>query len=282
MTNIINNKTNKTLTKYISWLEEQNLAEKTIKNYLESIRSFNNVFDKQITLSNLSSFFQEKIQKLAVNTVIGLQTALKSYTKFQKLEIEWKTINKIIPKNQTKPFSTLGISDLEKLKQTKIGKEGKIHYRNNLILDFLFYTGLRLNEITNLKHSDWQDNSLRILGKGNKVRYVLLPPFLLKHIKINSNNYLFLTQNGKQLSKKAIQKIVNLKVKKSGLKKIITTHSFRRSFATNLDKNNARLTTIQKLLGHSDIATTARYIHNDYQTLYDDYSKLWKSEVNIS
>jgi site-specific recombinase XerD len=141
-------------------------------------------------------------------------------------------------------------------------------------LDFLFYTGVRLEELANIKHSDYQGQMLRIQGKGNKVRYVFLPDFLIKHVRSNSIDYLFTNQAGQQLAKRSIQVIINLKVKIAGINKAITAHSFRRSFATNLDRNGVRLTTIQKLLGHSNIETTVQYIHNDYETLYQDYSKL--------
>jgi integrase/recombinase XerD len=65
-----------------------------------------------------------------------------------------------------------------------------------------------------------------------------------------------------------------VRTKQAGINKLITPHTFRRSFATLLNHQKVNLTTIQKLLGHSDINTTASYIHNDYNTRYQDYSKL--------
>ena len=141
-------------------------------------------------------------------------------------------------------------------------------------MDFLFYLGLRVSELINLKHRDYQDNSLRILGKGNKIRYLPLPPFLVSHFQPYNNDYLFTNFQGNKLSTRIIQKIVIKRTKLAGIIKRTTPHTFRRSFATLLDKREVRMTTIQKLLGHSNISTTANYIHNDYQTLYDDFSKL--------
>ena len=63
----------------------------------------------------------------------------------------------------------------------------------------------------------------------------------------------------------------------TSIKKKISPHTFRRSFATLLNNKGARLTTIQKLLGHSNLETTASYIHNSWEELYQDYSRLWKS-----
>ncbi|CAG8724095.1 4147_t:CDS:1, partial [Ambispora leptoticha] len=78
----------------------------------------------------------------------------------------------------------------------------------------------------------------------------------------------------KPIKAEYIRAVINLRTRKAGIKKLITPHTFRRSFATLLHNQGTQLTTIQKLLGHSHLTTTANYIHNDYQTLYADYSKL--------
>ncbi|CAI2189369.1 4748_t:CDS:2 [Funneliformis geosporum] len=92
---------------------------------------------------------------------------------------------------------------------------------------------IEVSELTNIRHCDFQGGSLRIHGKGNKVR-----------------------------------------TRKAGINKQISPHTFRRSLATNSNNKEVRLTTIQKALGHSRLDTTARYIHNSYEEIYQDYSKL--------
>lgn len=152
------------------------------------------------------------------------------------------------------------------------------HQRNNLILDFLLYTGLRVSELVNIKYKDYQAvnyiNSLRIHGKGNKVRYICVPEFLTKYLAIKKSGYLFTNLKGKKLLTRQVQRIIRFRVAKSGINKLITPHTFRRSFATLLNKSQVRLTTIQQLLGHSDVNTTVAYIHHSYEELYEDYSKL--------
>lgn len=101
----------------------------------------------------------------------------------------------------------------------------------------------------------------------------MVPDFLAKYFN-SSNHYFFTSTGGKPLSLRTIQQIINDKVKQANLNKVISAHSFRRSFATNLYKNDGKLATIQKQLGHSSLDTTMRYIHNDYESLYQDYSKL--------
>lgn len=100
-----------------------------------------------------------------------------------------------------------------------------------------------------------------------------MPDFLAKYFD-NSNNYFFTNTQGRPLSLRTIQQIINDKVRQANLNKTISTHSFRRSFATNLYQKNGKLATIQKQLGHSSLDTTMKYIHNDYEALYNDYSKL--------
>jgi site-specific recombinase XerD len=100
----------------------------------------------------------------------------------------------LVPTVQKKFFTTISETELFLLKQVKFEKKDFFHHRNNLILDFLFYTGLRVSELVNLKHQDYQDRSLRIHGKGNKVRYLPLPPFLVSQIDFYSSDYLFTNQ----------------------------------------------------------------------------------------
>jgi len=277
-----NLKENKNLTNYTQWLKKRNLATKTIQSYTEGIKHFSHFYGNSLTSSKLNHFFQEKVKNLAVNTIINRKTALKSYARFQKLKLNWERIIRLIPKSQAKFFPTINFTELAQLKQAKFERNQQVYLRNNLLLDFLFYTGVRLSELANLKHADWQGNSLKILGKGNKVRYIFLPPSLVQSIKPTSPTYFFTNCQGNKLSLRTIQQIISQKVKKAGLKKVISTHSFRRSFATNLYNRGGKLETIQKQLGHNSLDTTMAYIHNDYETLYADYSKLWSKETILT
>jgi len=141
-------------------------------------------------------------------------------------------------------------------------------------MEFLLYTGIRVSELLNIRHSDYKKGSLRIHGKGNKVRHILIPDFLVKYFRTDSQEYLFKTRTNKKLVASQIRMIISRKAEKAGIKKNVTPHTFRRSFATISNKIGINLTTIQKLLGHSHITTTTSYIHDDYDTLYADYSKL--------
>jgi integrase/recombinase XerD len=186
-------------------------------------------------------------------------------------------ITRIIPTVQKRFFATINKEELELLKQARYERLNTVYHRNNLMLDFLFYTGIRVKELVNLKYQDYQDKSLRIHGKGNKIRFIFVPDFLTKYFN-SSSDYLFRTKNNKKLDPAQIRLMIYQKTKKAGIDKHISPHTFRRSFATLLNNKEVRLTTIQKLLGHRSIETTTTYIHNSYEELFKDYSKLWQDK----
>ena len=264
------------LNNYTQWLEERNKAPRTIQAYLTVLKQFWR--SKEITTQTVKDFLKNNIAKYQPNSLKLVRYATSSYTKFAKLAIDWEWIKGIIPKTQRKCFATLSLEELEQLKNIKSERNKITHLRNNLIFDFLFYSGLRVSELVNIRHSDWDAKAecLKVYGKGNKMRYIFLTPWLIKHLKGNSDAYLFTNLKQEKLYPLVIRQIINQRVKKAGFNKNITPHSFRRSFATWMHRKGSNLTTIQFLLGHDSITTTEKYIQNDRDTLYADYSRLWK------
>jgi integrase/recombinase XerD len=150
--------------------------------------------------------------------------------------------------------------------------------RNRAILETLYGCGLRVSELTNLKLSDlfFDEGFIKVTGKGDKQRFVPILKTTQKyiniylkeirtHIKIQSNHEdtLFLNRRGKQLTRAMIFTIIKQLADKIGLKKSISPHTFRHSFATHLLQNNADLRSIQMMLGHESITTTEIYVHLD-------------------
>jgi len=258
--------------KYLTWLQDKNLSSATIRLYLDTLAQFN----QELTTQGVKTYFLQNQKTYQPTTLKTKQYALNSYLKFQQLKIEWEKIARLIPKVQKKFFATLKEQELTKLKQARVEKNFQIHQRNNLNLDFLFYSGLRINELVHIKHSDWETNQLKVHGKGNKVRYVFLPPQLISLFNPYSEDYLFLNQRGNPIQAEYIRWLLKERSKKAQISKNITPHTFRRSFATLLYQKGAQLMTIQKLLGHSSVQTTEGYIMNDWDYLYGDYSRLWK------
>lgn len=265
------------LQQYKKWLVNKQLAPSTINLYSIIAKKYQ---DKVLNTPNLQQIIKQGLTHYEPSYLILTREILKSYSQFKKIgKINWEKITKLIPQVQKKFFATLTETELKQLKETRFEKSLEIWKRNNLILDFLFYTGIRVSELVNLKHSDWENNHLKILGKGNKVRYVLLAPWLIAQINPYSKEYLFTNCQGQKLSREYIVQLIRKRTLKAVIKKKITPHSFRRSFATLLNGKGAKLTTIQKLLGHSQLNTTASYIHNSWEEIYKDYSLLWRDET---
>ena len=264
---------NHNISKYTEWLKEKNLSANTIAVYPLAIQQYGT---QTINTLNLQEHVKKMLKKYEAASIQAKLAALKSYAKFKKLKADWARIFNLVPKVQKKFFTTIGEEELAHLKKAKFEKKEPIWERNNLILDFLFYSGIRVSELVNIKHHDWENHHLIVLGKGNKVRYIFLPNWLAQLFTPYRQDYLFTNQQGNKITREYVVKLLRKRTKLTGIKKKITPHTFRRSFATLLNSRGCKLTTIQKLLGHSHITTTASYIHNDYETLFADYSKLWK------
>ena len=150
--------------------------------------------------------------------------------------------------------------------------------RNKTILETLYSCGLRVSELINLKCSKLflEDGFLIVTGKGNKERAVPLNKTLIKYLKnyirlIRSHqdietgheDFVFLNNRGKQLTRMMIFTIVKKHTEKAGIKKNISPHTFRHSFASHLLQGGADLRAIQTMLGHESISTTEIYMHID-------------------
>jgi len=147
--------------------------------------------------------------------------------------------------------------------------------RDRAILELMYATGLRVSELTKLKNSDvnLDVGFVRCKGKGSKERIVPLgktaehflerytsqarPKLLAKKVSI----YLFLAQGGRPLSRQSIWKMIKKQVRKAGVRKKVSPHTLRHSFATHLLERGADLRSVQEMLGHSSITTTQIYTH---------------------
>jgi len=154
--------------------------------------------------------------------------------------------------------------------------------RNKAILETMYSCGLRVSELVNLKLSQlYLDvGFIRVLGKGSKERLVPIGSVAIKYVLIYRNNIrvhspvqageedlLFLNRRGKRLSRVMIFLIIKDLVKKAGITKIISPHTFRHSFATHLVEGGADLRAVQEMLGHESITTTEIYTHLDREFL---------------
>jgi len=130
---------------------------------------------QKLTTANIQKVFQQNLTKYETGYLFLEKAILISYTKFLKIKVDWERIKELLPKVQAKYFTTINELELARLKAVKVEISQKTYERNNLILDLLFYSGVRISELVNIRHRDFQDRALRVMGKGKKIRYVFLP-----------------------------------------------------------------------------------------------------------
>lgn len=148
--------------------------------------------------------------------------------------------------------------------------------RNRAILEFMYSSGIRVSEVTDLKISNilLSDQLLRVIGKGNKERIIPITEISLKwlnfyfehmrnHLSISAGHedFVFLNRRGKQLSRMMIFNIIRDQARNIGIQKSVSPHTFRHSFATHLVEAGADLRAVQEMLGHASITTTEIYTH---------------------
>ena len=166
-----------------------------------------------------------------------------------------------------------------------IQESSQFYQRDKAIIEMLYSCGIRVTELCNLEMSNLfiDEDLIRVMGKGNKER--LLPLGLRSkkyindyikhsrnsHIKKSGSSFVFVSRNGNQLTRAMINIILNKWTQVSGLKKSVSPHKLRHSFATHLLEGGADLRFVQALLGHSDISTTQIYTHIDKHYLKEVY-----------
>lgn len=156
--------------------------------------------------------------------------------------------------------------------------------RNKAMLETLYSCGLRVSELVNLKLSNLflKEGFIKVIGKGDKERLAPIGSVAIKHITIyreevrchipvkkDQEDFLFLNRRGSKLTRVMVFTIIKRLAKKTGLKKHISPHTFRHSFATHLIEGGADLRAVQEMLGHESITTTEIYTHLDREYLRD-------------
>jgi len=271
---------------------ERGLSENSITSYendINKLKSFLNDKGKisplNVSADHIKEFVYNISKEVKANSQSRIISGLKSfydYLLFEKL-IKINPVSNIeSPKLRRKLPSTLSIEEINSM-INNIDKTKKESERNIAIIETLYGCGLRVSELINLKISDlyFEEDFVKVTGKGNKQRLVpvsevnkqCINTYLINsrtklNIDSRSSDIIFLNRNGYKLTRAMIFTIVKSLSKKAGIKKTISPHSFRHSFATHLLENGADLKTIQQLLGHESITTTEIYMHLDNYYFY--------------
>ena len=272
---------------------ERSLAANSIEAYLldiEKLTSFllENGIKKnpsEVDLKDLQQFVKwiaelGMTQSSQARIISGLRTFYK-YCLLEDISTVDPTTLLEAPKLKRTLPDVLGFDEIENI-ISQIDVSTAEGTRNKAILETMYSCGLRVSEVVNLKLSQlYLDvEFIKVIGKGNKERLVPIGSSAIKYISIYRNNVrnhitiqkgeediLFLNRRGKRLTRVMIFLIIKDLVKKAGISKNISPHTFRHSFATHLVEGGADLRAVQEMLGHESITTTEIYTHLDREFL---------------
>ncbi len=214
-------------------------------------------------------------------------SALRSFFKylFRQGDIQKTPTDNINAPKLNKPLPKfLTIKEIDRLVNA-IDRETFIGKRIYALIEVLYSTGMRVSEVVSLKHNQiqWREGIVRVIGKGNKERLVMLGSAALSMLKNyigdagydrrSSVEYIFRNKFGKQLNVKTVQTDISTLAKIAGINRDVTPHILRHSFATHMLDAGADLRSVQELLGHASLSTTQIYTHVTPDRLKKAYEK---------
>ena len=284
----------KSIKEFKSYLKiERSLSDNTIDSYLRDVQKLakfsvdKDLNELKITKAEVKEFIVEiNKEGISARSQSRIISGIKAFYKYLILE-DYITVNptELIesPRIGMKLPDTLSIIEIDSL-ISSIDLSHPQGERNRAILEVLYSCGLRVSELTNLKLSNirFKEGYVKVLGKGNKERFAPIGGTAIKYLKIyleeirnhqtikkGSEDIVFLNRRGNKLTRVMIFTIIKQLAEKIGLKKKISPHTFRHSFATHLIEGGADLRAIQEMLGHESITTTEIYTHLDREYLRD-------------
>lgn len=273
-------------------LIEKKYSFNTIESYKRDLIKFFEYIDKEpkeIKLNDIHNFLKLlDEEKLSEKSIARNISCLKSFYKFLLIEkaINNNPMDEIdVPKVRKSLPKALTEEEINAL--LEIPLIDNFSYRNKAMLELLYATGMRVSELINLTFLDIDLDSatVRTLGKGSKERIIPIGDYALKYLSIyineyrnkllkhEINNYLFLNNHGKKMTRQGFFKILKKRSQEVGIKKELSPHTLRHSFATHLLNHGADLRSIQELLGHSDIGTTQIYTYVSNEHLKENYKE---------
>lgn len=285
-----------TLRGYNDYLAlEKGLSKNSIEAYLRDVIGFAEFLHGECKVENPNTFKPKHIEKyishmydlgLASNSQARIISGIRSFCKYMRIEklMDNDPLELIsTPKLSRKLPDVLTVDEIgDIISAVDMSKNEGV--RNRAILEVLYSCGLRVSELINLQISrlDLFDNVVRVIGKGNKERIVPIGSQACEAIVDYMDQYrcqlnideghedtLFLGRYGRGLTRQMIFTVLKNTAIRAGIKKKISPHTFRHSFATHLVEHGADLRAVQEMLGHAQITTTEIYTHLDKRYLQD-------------
>ena len=288
---------------------EKNHSSNTTVSYLSDLKSFEKyLLKRKITFKqvvNKSEVVKQYFRylsrsKISPSSIKRKFSSLSSYFSYliDRKIIKRNPLNGVYtPKLAKKLPTVLSVEEIKKIfNQSENTDNELLGLRDRCIIELLYSCGLRVSELCELKINNIQfdSNVIRFFGKGNKERIIPLTFYakewmekylyqsrqILSNRKSSEQKYVFLSNNGKRLTRAAIWQSIKKYVNAAGITKTVSPHTFRHSFATHLVDGGANLIEIQKLLGHSDISTTEIYVHLSKEFVDSEYMKAFDKKKN--
>lgn len=273
---------------------EKNYSKYTIINYGKDLKLFKKYLDEE-HITNIENIDYKLLRQYLSflydfnydkKTITRNISTLRSFFKFCHKEniissnpmtlIESPKLDKKLPK----VLNTIEVEDILSIPDTLT----PLGLRDSVILELIYSTGVRVSELVNIKLSDIDNSSRKIIitGKGNKERIVLFGKVLEDKLNNYLKNgrtqllkkpcdYLILNKNGNKITPRGIELIIDGILKKGHINYKISPHTLRHTFATHMLNNGADLKTVQELLGHESLSTTQIYTHVSNERLRNVY-----------
>lgn len=286
-----NEKTDKILVKYKQYLKlEKSLSDNTVEAYLTDLNkllaflTLENIHILDVKLENMEEF-SAGLHDIGIHprSQARILSGIRSFYRFLIMEDYLDADPTELlgsPQIGLKLPEVMTVEEIDQLIGS-IDRGTKEGQRNRAILETLYSCGLRVSELCNLKLSDlyFDEGFIKVEGKGNKQRLVPISPRAIKEINLyftdrnqmkikpDFEDFVFISNFGKNISRIMVFHIIKELAERIGLKKKISPHTFRHSFATHLLEGGANLRAIQCMLGHESIGTTEIYTHIDRNML---------------
>lgn len=284
-------KTDKILVKYKQYLKlEKSLSDNTVDAYLTDLDkllayfTLENINILDVRLENLEDF-SAGLHDIGIHprSQARILSGIRSFYRFLIMEDYLESDPTELLESPQTGFKLPEVMTVEEIDLLigSIDRGTKEGQRNRAILETLYSCGLRVSELCNLKLSElyFEEGFIKVEGKGSKQRLIPISPRAIKEIRLyftdrnlmkikpGFEDFVFISNFGKNISRIMVFHIIKELAERIGLKKKISPHTFRHSFATHLLEGGANLRAIQCMLGHESIGTTEIYTHIDRNML---------------
>ena len=282
------------IREYMSMLKvERTLAQNTLESYQRDLNQYHSFLKddikiksiRNVTLGHIRTYVRYLSDKaMAASSVKRAISTIRTYHNFLLAEGRMKDNPAQLldtPKIPQKLPNILTIEEIDTILNI-IPNDKPMAIRDLAIFEMMYSCGLRVTELCDIKTTDilWDSDIIRVNGKGNKQRFVPIGPIARDNLKNYLNHKrpsladknhnvveLFLSQNGRKLTRMMIWILLKKWTDASNLQKKVSPHTLRHSFATHLLEGGADLRSVQEMLGHADISTTQVYTHLDKEHL---------------